>query len=346
VELGHKAAIVAGSVVAPGFAQALSGRRRAALIWFGLEVAFTALATVWVVFPLAAMLLRVAAAISAWLELRRFTAAPVWWRTLSTTVFVGGIALFGALQMSIRSFKIPSSSMYPTLQIGDFIFVDKVSRMWRSPARGEVIVFHYPCDTDRDYVKRVIGVEGDTVEVRCNVVYVNGNAIPNELVEENGTYKDYDESEHKWFPRNRSVYRETHGGHTYEVFHDPDRPARDRERATLTEGDVRDFPRRELMLAPRCSQNAYFDQPAGGTARQLDGTLVVTKPNAGPCEQQAHFVVPRGGLFVMGDNRNNANDSRVWGILSVDAVIGRVLGIWMTKAPGDGGTLGRVGNVH
>src|SRR6185437_13709926 len=99
---------------------------------------------------------------------------------------------------------IPSSSMYPTLEIGDHIFVNKfiygVRIPWtttklfelRGPHPGEVIVFIYPCDPDRDYIKRVIATAGQTVEVRCNVVYVDGVAVPSKLEDENCTYLDQD----------------------------------------------------------------------------------------------------------------------------------------------------------
>src|SRR4051812_23458807 len=100
----------------------------------------------------------------------------------------------------IEAFKIPSSSMYPTLEIGDHIFVNKfiygVRIPWtntklfelRGPARGEVIVFMQPCEPDRDYIKRVVALAGDTVEVRCNVVYVGhgdqpGVAVPGKLIQ-------------------------------------------------------------------------------------------------------------------------------------------------------------------
>src|SRR4051812_27640643 len=95
----------------------------------------------------------------------------------------------------IEAFKIPSSSMYPTLEIGDHIFVNKfiygIRIPWtstklfeiRTPKRGEVIVFIQPCEPDRDYIKRVVATEGQSVEVRCNVVYVDGEAVENELVQ-------------------------------------------------------------------------------------------------------------------------------------------------------------------
>src|ERR1700759_2247167 len=90
----------------------------------------------------------------------------------------------------VEAFKIPSSSMYPTLEINDHIFVNKfiygVRIPWtttklfalRGPPRGEVIVFIYPCDPDRDYIKRVVATAGQTVETRCGVLYVDGVAVP------------------------------------------------------------------------------------------------------------------------------------------------------------------------
>lgn len=341
--------MIGGSLLAPGFAQALARRRTAALVWLVLVTAAAALATVSVWVAIAATLVHLAAMIGAIVELRRMSSTPPWWTRLSLTVFVLGIASIAFLKVSTETFKIPSSSMYPTLVIGDHIFVDKLSLLWRPPERGEVIVFRYPCDPDRDYVKRVIAVGGDTVEVRCNVVYVNGQAIESELVAARDEYRDYDEMGGMWLARTCSRYRERLGGHTYEVFHDPDRPARDRERDTVTAGDARDFPKRDLMIAPSCQPSDFYGPKPG--AAQPAGRLVVTKPGAKPCEPQAHFVVPPGALFVMGDNRNNANDSRVWGALSVDDVVGRVTGVWLSSPPGSNASRtradwGRVGDLE
>ena len=89
----------------------------------------------------------------------------------------------------VQAFKIPSGSMIPTLAIGDHILVNKLSygiRMpflekylveFGTPARGDVIVFIYPEDRSKDFIKRVIGVAGDTVEVRNKKVYINGKAV-------------------------------------------------------------------------------------------------------------------------------------------------------------------------
>jgi signal peptidase I len=87
----------------------------------------------------------------------------------------------------VQAFKIPSGSMLPTLQIGDHILVNKFlyglrlpypfEKMvveWKQPARGDVVVFIYPKDRTKDFIKRVVAVAGDTVEIRHKQVYVNG----------------------------------------------------------------------------------------------------------------------------------------------------------------------------
>jgi signal peptidase I len=89
----------------------------------------------------------------------------------------------------VQAFKIPSGSMIPTLQIGDHILVNKLSygiRMpflekylvdYATPGRGDVVVFIFPEDESKDFIKRVVAVAGDTVEVRAKKVYINGKAV-------------------------------------------------------------------------------------------------------------------------------------------------------------------------
>ena len=89
----------------------------------------------------------------------------------------------------VQAFKIPSGSMIPTLQIGDHILVNKLSYglripLWghylaefRKPQRGDVVVFIFPEDRSKDFIKRVIGVAGDSVEIRGKKVYINGQPV-------------------------------------------------------------------------------------------------------------------------------------------------------------------------
>jgi signal peptidase I len=247
----------------------------------------------------------------------------------------------------IEAFKIPSSSMYPTLEIGDHIFVNKfiygIRIPWtnmkffeiREPKRGEVIVFMQPCEPERDYIKRVVATEGQTIEVRCNVIYIDGEAVQNELVDGECTYDDYDEINKKWYTRQCSRYRETVAGFSYETFHDADRPIRDeREIANhgLLSGDPKDFPRLDgARIPPSCSTNP--DGEALVAPNQKRGTLAERRPGhvaQNACEPQLHYVVPERHVFVMGDNRANSNDSRYWGSVPVANIKGKALFIWLS----------------
>src|SRR5512134_1637632 len=132
-----------------------------------------------------------------------------------------GVAIAIALVLRafvVEAFKIPSSSMIPTMEIGDHIFVNKfiygVRIPWtrtklfevRPPRRGEVIVFMNPCIPEKDYIKRIVAIEGDTVEMRCSVLYINGQPIKQELIQSDGcTYWDLlDESAETWLERSCS----------------------------------------------------------------------------------------------------------------------------------------------
>ncbi len=246
----------------------------------------------------------------------------------------------------IEAFKIPSSSMYPTLEIGDHIFVNKfiygVRIPWtntklfelRGPHHGEVIVFMQPCQPDRDYIKRVIAVGGETVEVRCNVVYVNGKAVPSELIQGEGCrYDDRKEGETQWKPEPCSRYRETVDGRAYDTYHDYERPERDdalRRAGGLPSGDDKDFP---VPGAPLKNCSNVPASEGGPAENQHPGKLVETvQPRVlrSPCQPHLHYVVPEGHVFVMGDNRNNSNDSRYWGSVPVENIKGKALFIWLS----------------
>lgn len=151
------------------------------------------------------------------------------------------VAVAVALAVIFRSFlfepfHIPSGSMKDTLLIGDFIFVSKYSYgysryslplglpimegrkfMQREPERGDIIVFRLPRSPHVDYIKRLIGLPGDTVEMRNGVLYLNGQAIPKERVED---YVDHEPGNPARI-RHIAKYRETlPGGVNYFVLDD------------------------------------------------------------------------------------------------------------------------------
>ena len=162
----------------------------------------------------------------------------------------------------IQAFKIPSGSMESTLLIGDHILVSKFSYgthipneipflniklfddivlFSEIPQRGDIIVFKFPKDEKRDFIKRVIGLPGDFLEVRRQKVYINDK-----------------------------LYEDTHARHT-----DP-------------------------------ASNDSF----------------VPRDDFGP------VLVPEGYVFVMGDNRENSQDSRYWGFLNIKKIRGKALMIY------------------
>jgi signal peptidase I len=272
-----------------------------------------------------------------------------------------GIAVVIALLLRafvVEAFKIPSSSMIPTMEIGDHIFVNKFlygvripttrTKLFaiRAPRRGEVVVFMNPCTPEKDFIKRVVAVGGDTVEVRCNILYVNGVAVPHELAAGQCRYDDLTEGSGRspamWHTETCSRYVERHGSHVYSTLHGDDRPDVDRERALSDRPagywrwmDSHDFP--ELTQGggvprsgPRCSPET---RPADHLGR-VESTRFGNP--ADPCGPQVHYVVPKGTVFVMGDNRQNSSDSRAWGPVPVDYIKGKALFIWFSTPGGDG----------
>ena len=170
-------------------------------------------------------------------------------------------------------FQIPSGSMLPTLKIGDFILVNKFDYGLRlpvlrqtivefgEPKRGDVMVFKYPEDTRINFIKRVVGIPGDTVEYRNKVVYVNGEAQTLTVMAPDGSVM---------------------------------MPA-------LTEEASEQLGDREHRIWRRMTQGRNF----------------------GPIQ------IPEGQYFVMGDNRDNSNDSRVWCFVDDSLIVGRAFAGWM-----------------
>lgn len=111
------------------------------------------------------------------------------WREYAEAIGMAIVLALFIRTFIVQAFKIPSGSMIPTLQIGDHILVNKMSYgvripLWgnylvhfNKPKRGDVVVFIFPEDRSKDFIKRVIGVAGDRVEIRDKKVYINGKPI-------------------------------------------------------------------------------------------------------------------------------------------------------------------------
>ncbi len=316
--------------VLPGFGQAVARRTPDAIAW-ALAVAIAhglVFATPWAFY--AAFVLRFACAVHAASCVKKGVAldwlAPI---ALATAAFA--IVTFVGLRRVFAGHKTPSSSMAPTLEIGDDIFLDTLTPRLRPISRGEPIVFADPCNPDSDMVKRVVAIGGDTVEVRCEVLLVNGTPAPSTLVDPKESYRD--RGRRGWDDSFASRYHETLGDHSYDVFHDVQRPLRDSLGAPA--GGLHDFPRRQMPALPACR----------GAKTPPAGKYIDTKPGATSCEPQLQYLVPFGTVFVMGDNRADSLDSRSWGPVPLDLVKGRVLGIWLSIGE-NGMSWSRVGRVH
>jgi signal peptidase I len=196
------------------------------------------------------------------------------WEQVSTLLMAVAIALAIRIFL-VEPFRIPSESMLPTLLIGDHLFVNKLAygpslpftdfRLpgWREPERGDVVVFAvarseergiqriYPADERPDlprddFVKRIVGLPGDRIEIRGSRVYVNDEPV--EVIDTAGIFVDEAGA-------GLSIKREQLAGCDHAVLDDPRLPAR----------------------------------------------------------RKPPLVVPEGRYFMMGDNRDHSNDSRVWG---------------------------------
>ncbi len=173
----------------------------------------------------------------------------------------------------VEPFQIPSGSMIPTLKVGDFILVNKFTYGIRlpvvrtkvvdmnEPERGDVMVFFPPHRPDTYFIKRVVGLPGDEIRYINNVLYVNGEKQPQQLV------------------------------------------------AALPPG------RPEFQL---------MKENLGGVEHDMRKHVV-----PGPLSRQGEWVVPEGHYFMMGDNRDDSSDSRAWGPVSEEAIVGKAFAVWM-----------------
>src|SRR5436305_3916238 len=108
-------------------------------------------------------------------------------REVATTALLV-IVVFVASRMLVQNVQVHGTSMLPTLQNGEYVLVDTLSYRLHAPARGDIIIFHPPVDPRADYVKRVIGLPGEAIQVKRGTVYVNGKALAEPYVRLPHTY--------------------------------------------------------------------------------------------------------------------------------------------------------------
>lgn len=99
-------------------------------------------------------------------------------RELIETLVIALVLAFVIRTFVFESYEVKGTSMLPTLYTGDRVLVNKLAFVLGKPTTGEIVVFKSPVDPSQDWIKRVIGVPGDTVSVKNNVVYINGKRYP------------------------------------------------------------------------------------------------------------------------------------------------------------------------
>ena len=233
---------------------------------------------------------------------RRVPDAPdPWWVEYGASFFPVILAVFFLRSFLVEPFKIPSGSMIPTLLVGDYILVNKFTYGIRlpvinkkiidmnEPQRGDVMVFRYPENPDLDYIKRVVGLPGDTVEYFGKRLKINGQEVP---TTPDGKYVHAD----RLYSSER--LKEELGPVTHLILNDEDKP--------VFVPQVKAFPMRD-----HC-----------------------TYTNSG-----VRCTVPDGHYFMMGDNRDDSSDSRVWGFVPEENIVGKAFFIWFNF-----NDLGRIGS--
>jgi signal peptidase I len=212
------------------------------------------------------------------------------------------VVVFFLRSFVAEPFRIPSGSMIPTLLVGDLILVNKFTYGIRlpvadtkiievgSPKRGDVMVFRYPNDESENYIKRVVGLPGDTVVYENKRLTINGQAVPMTKMD------DYFDDSGLLLMRQ---YNERLGAVEHRVILNERRPP-------ATEHD-------NFRFVDQCTYNAVGFR----------------------------CTVPAGHYFMMGDNRDNSADSRVWGFVPERNIVGKAFFIWMNFSD-----LSRIGSFH
>lgn len=226
----------------------------------------------------------------------------------------------------VEPFNIPSSSMVPTLYTGDFIAVNKYAYGIRlplintkvldlgSPQHGDVVVFRYPENPKQYYIKRTIGLPGDTVSFNNGVLSVNGKAITTAPA----NYKPDPVMTAQLYPAGKTEMGQA-------------LTSQEAEQMGIAEEKlahyVQESPTPEHVHNVRYLGDKIWYQYAD-FLQQASPQLISSQG------QQWQIKVPQGQYFVMGDNRDRSADSRFWGFVPDKNIAGKATYIWMHKKGG------------
>ncbi len=259
------------------------------------------------------------------------------------TLFYGILIAIGFRSLFLEPFNIPSGSMIPTLHIGDHIFITKWSygysrysfpfgswHLWNGrifknmPKRGDVIVFRNPKDESLDYVKRLVGLPGDTIQMREGRLYING-----EIVER----KDPRPYVIAVLPRskrssgvflgnmkilgNKLFVGDSPADFNYTIQYIPDKYCINFDKCNYDNNCP-------IQACGIHKLTEYIEVLPNGVEHSI-----IEHTDDGPLDNTMEFLVPENHLFFMGDDRDNSNDSRdKLGFVPVDNVLGRVWFVW------------------
>jgi signal peptidase I len=109
-------------------------------------------------------------------------------RDIITTIIIA-LIIFVILQVTVGSFKVYGQSMMPNIEDGNYILVDKTSYFIRNPHRGEIIIFHSPRDPESDLIKRIVGLPGDTIEIKGGQLFINNVQFAEDYILEPPEYQ-------------------------------------------------------------------------------------------------------------------------------------------------------------